>query len=305
MHVVLARRVVPVPGPTLDALSANTGSTLGQIGIVFTANGLGFVAGAMLAGRLFERADGRRILAISTLALGLATALVPGVESLSALLVLFVAIGVAIGLIDVGSNTTLVWEFGERVPPYMNALHLSWGVGAFIAPLLVALLVASGAGATATYWLLAAMMAPAALGLLLTPATSIPATADSAASPAVRLSARSMIWLDLAGAGLAVAVVVLFAEWQPAIWTGVALFGISIASIFASCINYAGTRMPITSKVTSAFLVGASIGSMSLPWLTGVLFASIGPPALPYVVGTTIALALVVFATITRLRAHA
>ena len=59
LAVFIEGLVLAVPGPTLDALSANTGSTLGQIGIVFTANGLGFVAGAMLAGRLFERADGR------------------------------------------------------------------------------------------------------------------------------------------------------------------------------------------------------------------------------------------------------
>jgi fucose permease len=85
-----------------------------------------------------------------------------------------------------------------------------------------------------------------------------------------------------------------------AIWGGVALFGASIGSIFASCINFAGTKMPITSRVTSAFLIGGSLGSMSLPWLTGVLFGRFGPETLPYIVGAMIVVAVVLFAGITR-----
>jgi hypothetical protein len=39
---------------------------------------------------------------------------------------------------------------------------------------------------------------------------------------------------------------------------------------------------------------------MSLPWLTGVLFGRFGPETLPYIVGAIIAVAVVLFAGITR-----
>lgn len=359
--------MLAVPGPTLDALSDKAGSTIGEIGIIFTANGLGFVVGALIAGRLYENFDGNRLLAASILVMAGAAVFVPNAGSLGLLLVLFVGIGAAIGMIDVGANTLIVWEFGVRVPPFMNALHLAWGLGAFAAPLIVALLSELNGEVSWVYWVFAAAMVPVALWLATAPVTDIPPAAGSSRSPEVwrrhskliilismlfvlhvgaelsfggwiytyaaelglgaettsrvlnsvfwgglvvgrliaipvslRLSAKSMIWLDLLGAGLALAVVTFFGQSSLAIWGGVALFGVSIGSIFASCINFAGTHMPITSKVTSAFVIGASIGSMSLPWLTGLLFGRIGPEALTYVVGATIAFAVALFAVITR-----
>ena len=359
--------MLAVPGPTLDALSDNAGSTIGEIGVIFTANGLGFVLGALLAGRWYEKLDGNRLLIVSLLVMAAAAALVPTARSLGVLLVLFVLTGVAIGMVDVGANTLLVWEFGEKVPPYMNALHLAWGLGAFAAPLIVALLTELNGDASSAYWLFAAAIVPVALWLVTTPVTDIPPAAGSTKSPEVwrrhskliilisflfflhvgaelsfggwvfsyasesglgaettarvlnavfwgglvvgrliaipisfRLSARSMIWLDLVGAGLALAVVAILGDSPVAIWGGVGLFGVSIGSIFASCINFAGTKMPITSRVTSAFLIGGSLGSMSLPWLTGVVFARIGPETLPYMVGAMITVAVVLFAGTTR-----
>ncbi len=359
--------MLAVPGPTLDALSENAGSTIGEIGIVFTANGFGFVLGALLAGRWYERFDGNRLLAASLMVMAGAAVFVPNAGSLGVLLVLFVVIGATIGMIDVGANTLIVWEFGSRVPPFMNALHLSWGVGAFAAPLIVALLSELNGDVSSAYWWFAAAIVPVAIWLATAPVTDVPPAAGSAKSPEVwrrhskliilismlfflhvgaelsfggwifsyasesglgaettarvlnsvfwgglvvgrliaipvslRLSAKSMIWLDLLGAALAMAVVALLGQSPLAIWGGVALFGMSIGSIFASCINFAGNQMPITSKVTSAFVIGASLGSMSLPWITGLLFGRIGPEALTYVVGSTIALAVVLFAGITR-----
>jgi fucose permease len=359
--------MLAVPGPTLDALSDNAGSTIGEIGVIFTANGLGFVLGALIAGRLYEKFDGNRLLTASLLVMAGAAVFVPNAGSLGILLVLFVVTGAAIGMIDVGANTLLVWEFGEKVPPFMNALHLAWGVGAFAAPLIVALLSELDADVSSAYPLFAVAMVPVAIWLTTTPVTEIPAAAGSGKSPEVwrrhstliilisflfflhvgaelsfggwvfsyasesglgaettarvlnavfwgglvvgrviaipvslRLSARSMIWLDLLGAGLALAVVAFLGQSPLAIWGGVGLFGASIGSIFASCINFAGTKMPITSRVTSAFLIGGSLGSMSLPWLTGVLFGRVGPETLPYIVGAMIATALVLFAAITR-----
>jgi hypothetical protein len=56
--------------------------------------------------------------------------------------------------------------------------------------------------------------------------------------------------------------------------------------------------MPITSEVTAVFLVGGSLGSMSLPWLVGQLFEDRGPESMIYVVGSAVVLGLVLFGII-------
>lgn len=80
--VLLEGAMLSVPGPTLDSLAELTGSNLGDIGILFTANGLGFVAGAFMAGRLFARLMGTRLLAIALSAMGAMSLLVPTLDSL-------------------------------------------------------------------------------------------------------------------------------------------------------------------------------------------------------------------------------
>jgi fucose permease len=50
-----------------------------------------------------------------------------------------------------------------------------------------------------------------------------------------------------------------------------------MASIFPTAITLAGRRIPITGQITGWFLVGASLGGMSLPWVMGRLFALVGP----------------------------
>jgi FHS family Na+ dependent glucose MFS transporter 1 len=118
-------------GPTLDALSEQTGSTTGTISILFTANGLGYITGSLLAGRLYGRVRGNTVLAVALTTMAALTATIPTVGSVWLLSIVFALIGVSIGLIDVGGNTLLVWLFRKDVPPYMNALHLSFGIGAF------------------------------------------------------------------------------------------------------------------------------------------------------------------------------
>jgi fucose permease len=63
--------------------------------------------------------------------------------------------------------------------------------------------------------------------------------------------------------------------------------------------------VPSTSSVTSAFLIGASGGSMLIPWLIGVLLERRGAGALPAVVlAGTLVCTVVVFAVASIGRAH-
>ena len=96
-------------GPSLDALQAQSGSTTEAIALLFTASSLGYIAGSLLAGRLYARIPGNRVLPAALLVLALLTLSVPWLGSLGLLLVVFGLIGVPLGVMDVGGNTLNVW----------------------------------------------------------------------------------------------------------------------------------------------------------------------------------------------------
>jgi len=73
-----------------------------------------------------------------------------------------------------------------------------------------------------------------------------------------------------------------------------------MASIFPTTLTLAERRMTITGRVTGWFIVGASAGSMSLPWLVGQLFERTGPRAAMFVVFIALAAAALVIASILR-----
>jgi FHS family Na+ dependent glucose MFS transporter 1 len=351
-------------GPSLDALQAQSGSSTEAIALLFTANALGYIAGSVLAGRMYARIAGNRVLPAALLILALLTLTVPGLASLASLIVVFAFIGIPLGIIDVGGNTLMVWLFRDDVPPYMNALHLSFGVGAFMGPLVFDRFAVATGNAATTFWLLAALMIPVALWLARLPSPDSPDSSDSpgAAKPgpaapdvrgvvrryswliglialfffmhmgaelafggwiftyadeatgsetiarllnsvfwgglvvgrlvaiplALRLTPRAMLQLDLAGAVASLALLILLPDSTPALWIGTIGFGFSIASMIASSFNLAERRMPITSQVSSVFLVGGSLGSMTLPWLVGQLFVPYGRISVMYVTGAAI-----------------
>ncbi len=355
-------------GPSLDALQAQTGSTTQAIALLFTANSLGYIAGSLLAGRLYARIPGNRVLAGALLVLAVLTATVPGLGSLGLLAAMFALIGIPLGVMDVGGNTLLVWLFRDDVPPYMNALHLSFGVGALAGPLLFDRFAVTTGNAADTFWLFAALMVPVAVWLASLPTPDAPAAARAtidgrsilrryawlvglmaafffmhmggelafggwiytyadgatgsgttarvinsafwaglvlgrlvAVPLALRLSPQAMLQLDLLGAVASLAIVILLPESIAALWIGTIGFGVSVASMIPSSFNLAERRMPITSQVSATFLVGGSIGSMTLPWLVGQLFEPYGPLSVMYVTGAAMLAAWVLFAFIVRL----
>ncbi len=356
-------------GPSMDALRAQSGSSTEAIALLFTANSLGYIAGSLLAGRLYARMPGHRILVASLVFLALLTFTVPWLRSPGVLVLAFTLIGVPLGLMDVGGNTLIVWLYGADVPPYMNALHLSFGLGAFIGPLAFDRFAVATGNAATTFWLFAVLMVPVALWLARLPSPASPGPARTAldgrsvyrshawliglialfffmhmgaelalggwiytyadgvtgsettarvvnaafwgglvmgrivAIPlSLRLSPRGMLRLDLFGAMLSVALLVLLPDSIPALWIGTIGFGFFIASMIPSSFNLAERRMPITSQVSSTFLVGGSVGSMTLPWLVGQLWVPSGPLAVMYVTGAAMLAALFLFGLILRLK---
>jgi FHS family Na+ dependent glucose MFS transporter 1 len=159
-------------GPTLAGLAAQTGATLSQISVVFVVRSAGYIGGSLLAGRAYDRRPGHPILALAVVALAAGMALTPLPPWLWLLAALMCMVGVAEGLIDVGTNTLIVWVYGDRVGPYMNGLHLAFGTGAFVGPLIVAQAVSWSGNFAWAYWAVALLVLPSAFWLARLPSPS-------------------------------------------------------------------------------------------------------------------------------------
>lgn len=133
-------------GPAIPTLAENTGSTIDRIAWLFTAKAFGAMGGAFLLGRLYDRFSGHKLIAVILLLLLPTLALIPFVHNLNVLLCIMLVGGICEGTLHVGTNTLIVRLHGERVPPYMNALHFSFGIGATAAPMLLGLSFDFGGG---------------------------------------------------------------------------------------------------------------------------------------------------------------
>ncbi|MCU0294241.1 MAG: MFS transporter, partial [Thermoanaerobaculaceae bacterium] len=177
-------------GPCMSALEEQTGSTTSQVGFLVVVIALGYMLGSIVGGRLYGRLAGHRILAASLLGMALLTLTIPWLGALWMLIVVFALVGLALGIMDVGGNTLLVWLYGAEVPPYMNALHLCFGIGAFIGPLVMNGFAAATGSAVNTYWLYAALMLPATAWLARMASPVAPPAAAAAAPGASGVLSR-------------------------------------------------------------------------------------------------------------------
>ena len=150
-------------GPTLPGLAELTQSRLAQISSLFAARSLGYLAGSLLGGRLYDRVPGHPVMAAGILVMAGMLALAPLVPWLWMLIAVILILGLAEGALDVGGNTLLVWVHRERVAPFMNGLHFFFGVGAFLSPLIIAQAMLGGGGIIRAYWMLAVLLLPAAI----------------------------------------------------------------------------------------------------------------------------------------------
>jgi FHS family Na+ dependent glucose MFS transporter 1 len=180
-------------GPCMKALEKQSDSSTSEIGFLIVVMSLGYMAGSIAGGRLYGRLAGGRILALSLLAMALLTLTIPWLGVLWLLIVVFFLEGVALGVIDVGGNTLLVWLYGSDVPPYLNALHLCFGIGAFLGPLVMNGFAAATDNAATTYWLYAALMLPVTIWLARLPSPDAPDGAQPATGIRSMLSRHA--WL--------------------------------------------------------------------------------------------------------------
>lgn len=117
---------------------------------------------------------------------------------------------------------------------------------------------------------------------------------------ATRLRPRVILTIDLLGSVASLCLILLWPSVLPVIWVGTVGFGFFMASIFPTTVSFAERRMLITGKVTSGFMVGASIGSMTVPWIIGQFIESVGPGVIMVVIFGALLLSVTVFAVLMR-----
>jgi fucose permease len=115
---------------------------------------------------------------------------------------------------------------------------------------------------------------------------------------AARLRPRMIVAADLLFGCASIGIILLFPASEIALWGGTLFFGVAIASAFPTLLTFAGRHLTITGAVTSWFFVGASIGSMTLPWLIGQLFEQVSPLSVLWIVGSALLAGLGVFGLI-------
>ena len=125
-------------GPSVPSFAKNTTSEFNKISSMFVFSSLGYIAGAYLAGILFQKFPGNKVLAVVLVCMSAGIALLPIVQSLWILVALILLVGITQSNLDVGENALIVWLHGSKVAPYMNGLHFFFGLGSFIAPLIIA-----------------------------------------------------------------------------------------------------------------------------------------------------------------------
>jgi FHS family Na+ dependent glucose MFS transporter 1 len=175
-----------IGGPTLPALATQTGSRLGQMGLLFLAGSIGYTLGTLVSGRIFDRVRGHPVMGIAELFVAALLVLIPLTPWLWVLLAILVCKGFAEGFINTGANILLVWTHGEKVGPFMNGLHFFFGLGAFLSPLLVAQVVGTAGGYRWGYWIVAAIATMAGLRMLTMPGNPHPTQAKAQDSEKVQ-----------------------------------------------------------------------------------------------------------------------
>ncbi|MCL6430556.1 MAG: MFS transporter, partial [Anaerolineae bacterium] len=114
----------------------------------------------------------------------------------------------------------------------------------------------------------------------------------------VRMTPRQMLVGDVAACLLSVTVILLWPGSKLAMWVGTCGAGLAIASLFPTSLSFAERSLTISGRVTGWFLMGASIGGMSLPWLIGQLFERMGPHITMVLIFADVVLAALVLAAV-------
>jgi FHS family Na+ dependent glucose MFS transporter 1 len=238
-------------GPAIPTFAENTSTTLKEVSSLFIFSSLGYLAGSFMAGILFHKIPGNRILFIVLIMMGVGIGLIPVIRSLWLLVGILFILGIAQSNLDVGENTLLIWLHGSKVAPYMNSLHFFFGLGSFIAPLIIAQSLRVTETINLSFWIMAALIVLPAPFLL---RLKSPVNPDFVVHP-IDSNEKAR---PKAGKGVIVLLVLFF------------LFFTAAELTFANWIYTYSIQAGFTNVETGAYLTSAFWGSFMLGRFLGI-----------------------------------
>jgi MFS transporter, FHS family, Na+ dependent glucose transporter 1 len=131
--------------------------------------------GSLAGGSGLDRFSGNFLVAAALLVMGGSLVTVPLLGSLILLVIAFLIVGIGGGVVEVGGNTLLIWCYGQRVGPWMNALHFAFGIGAMLSPFLIGQALSRTGTLPPAFLLAALLMIPGALVLFASRSPPAPA----------------------------------------------------------------------------------------------------------------------------------
>ena len=115
---------------------------------------------------------------------------------------------------------------------------------------------------------------------------------------ALKVKATAQLGGSVVGAALSLLVLIIWPDSVAAVWIATAAYGLSLAGLFPGSITLASEHLRMTGGVTGLFLVGSSLGAMTVPWLIGQFFESVGPRVFPLFLTAVILASMVLLVVI-------
>ncbi len=166
-------------GPALPFLAEQSGSSMSQIAILFTARALGNMAGSLLSGQVIDKAQGHTVVLCMAVLAVLGMIFMP----VSPMLWVMTALVCVLGFAEVSMNTTcnvmIMWWHRGRAGPFISTLHFCFGLGSMLAPLIVMLAIRQDVSVIWAFWFVAAYVMLAVSLLIFQPSPVNPARGDS------------------------------------------------------------------------------------------------------------------------------
>jgi FHS family Na+ dependent glucose MFS transporter 1 len=232
-------------GPSLPKLAEHTSSGLDTISLIFVFSSLGYLTGSFLGGRAYDRFPGHRLMSVTLVFVAIASVMIPLAQTMSILLLAMFLSGLAAGILDVGCNTLLLWNHGEKAGPFLNGLHFFFGVGSLIAPLLLAQVLLRTGDIHWLYYSFAILSVPILLWLWFLPERPKGEQSEQKNGSAVPWVPVTML-------------VVLF------------LFYVGLELGFGNWIYTYALTLGLGTEVTAAYLTSAFWGSFTFGRLLGI-----------------------------------
>ena len=139
-------------GPALPDLARNTGITLAEAGVLFSALYVGAVSMQIVAGQLTEKFGLRSVLVGGCILLGMGIFGLTISTSLPLALVSMLIAGLGDGVAIVVSNVLVVQSFNARRLAALNLANVFFGLGAIAGPALAAFFLQQWHSAVPAFW---------------------------------------------------------------------------------------------------------------------------------------------------------